>query len=287
MTTSSATWPLTFKALDHIHHGAGTAGNTSILRTQEIVLPDGSPTTVPYVSGNSLRHTLRAGSTLHALQAMQVDEGSLPKAVVDLLWSGGALTRTGSVVDLETPRAVADLYPALTLFGYSAGSSMVGGRLRVDNVHLACAENKWRAPEDLPSANVDQPAAAYRSDEFGTRHDAARQHVAARYLDKDDEGATDTTQMIYDLQTITPGAVLWSQLSVEDVTESEIDALAAAVQTAAPDGVIYLGAKSAVGYGKTDIYGVEELLARDVSGYSQQLAGHRDEITALWARLVG
>lgn len=284
MAAHTESFPLTFVARDHLHHGAGTAGNTALLRTQEIVLPDGTPTVVPYISGNSLRHQLRAAAAQHALTAMAVQHHSLPKAVVDLLWSGGALTRTGANTDLDTPREAAALFPALSLFGYSAGATMAAGRLRVDNIHLVCKENVWRLPPMLAATEqAALPAAAFRSDEFGTRHDAARAATPARYLD----GApADTNQMIYDLQTIKPGAVLQSTLRLDDASDAELDVLAAAVQTAAPDGVISLAAKSAVGYGRCQLLAPTALTRRDTTPYTELLGSHAGQIIDLWKRLV-
>ncbi len=69
-----------------LHHGAGTAGNTSLLRAQDIITPDGRHASVPYVSGNSLRHQLRDALAWHAVRTVGVADGSLSKAAVDLLW---------------------------------------------------------------------------------------------------------------------------------------------------------------------------------------------------------
>lgn len=59
-------------ALDAIHHGAGTSGNTQILRMQDIIGPDGKPARVPFISGNSLKHMIRDGAVRFALGAMGV-----------------------------------------------------------------------------------------------------------------------------------------------------------------------------------------------------------------------
>ena len=124
--------PLTLTALSPISHGAGTSGNTQLLRTREVVGPDGSRASVPYVSGNSLRHTLRAALAWHLVRTLEVEDGSLAKRTVDLLWSGGALTTTGNQADLDMIRRVHQLVPGLGLFGYSAKSDITAGTLWVD-----------------------------------------------------------------------------------------------------------------------------------------------------------
>lgn len=274
---------LTLTALDPIHHGAGVAGNTSLLRTQEIVSPDGNPTVVPFISGNSIRHSIRAGAARHALRTMAVEPNSLSKSLVDLLFSGGALTKSGANEDLEARRKVAELFPALTLLGYSAGSSMVAGKLRVDNLHLVCRENAWRLPSSLAdSPQATKSAGSFRSEEFGTRHDVARTADGAHYTSW--LSYAETTQMIYDFQVIKAGATLFGALHVEDPTELEEAALTAALKEIAGDGFIKVGAKSAIGLGRTSVTGLPE--AVDLTAYETLLAEHSDTIVAVLEDLV-
>src|SRR5579883_2935407 len=93
--------PLLFTLLTPLHHGAGTPGNTSLLRRQAMVAPDGDVAAQPMVSGNSLRHSLRSALAWHLARVLDIEDGGLSKPVVDLLWSGGAITRTGAQIDLE------------------------------------------------------------------------------------------------------------------------------------------------------------------------------------------
>lgn len=291
---TTATYPFTAVAVDPIHHGAGTAGNTALLRTQEIVLPDGTQTVVPFISGNSLRHRIRAAAARHALSTMQVAPRSLPKGVVDLLFSGGALTKSGANVDLDTPRQVADLYPALTLLGYSAGSSMVAGKLRVDNLHLVCRENTWRMPPTLAGTPAAQlRAGAFRGEEFGTRHDVARTPDGAHYtslLAAVEDKAPDTTQMIYDFQVIKPGAMFAGALHVEGATDAEVAALRTALHAATTvtdqGRVITLGAKAGVGFGRATFVLPDAFTVDADPWYEALLRDNADTIVELWSRLV-
>ena len=120
----SGTLIFTAVAMDPIHHGAGTEGNTQLLRMQDLVLDDGTPARVPFISGNSIKHQIRAGGVKFALKAMAVQAGTLTKGVVDLLFSGGALTKSGSAVNLSQARDLAALFPILSVCGYAAGNFM-------------------------------------------------------------------------------------------------------------------------------------------------------------------
>lgn len=298
--------PLTLTALDPISHGAGTSGNTQLLRTQDVLLPDGRRVAVPYVSGNSVRHTLRSALAWHLVRTLDLPEKSLPKAVVDLLWSGGALSETGNQVDLETARRVSATLPALSLLGYSARSDITAGTLWADNVHVVCVENVFRLPgrlADHPHAAL--PGGAMRGEAFGTRHDV-RGTPVDRYIALlgASDGALDlgtpakaepaTTQMIYDMQVIKPGAVLWTGLHLAAPTPGHVAALAVAVDEAAPlvDGrrVIALGGKRSTGYGsctvEIDLSGFGDL-ATLRAAYEQHLRDRRDDIAALLREVVG
>lgn len=256
------------------HHGAGTAGNTSLLRTQEVVHPDtGATSRIPFLSGNSIRHKLREGFAWHTIRKLGIEERSLTKPVVDLLFSGGAVTRTGSETDLELPRRIDELLPWLGLLGYAAGSSITAGTLRVSDAILVCAENAWRLPTDLQDA---KPAAAYRSEEFGTRHDIATT-PAARMI----EIAADTigtTQMIYDRQTLKPGAQLAGSMWLTPAATPQQESwLGFGTDLFMTDGQeSSYGALNAQGYGTAITTWSETIDAREASRL-----GEKSEVLAL------
>ena len=267
-------------AIDAVHHGAGTSGNTSLLRVQELTTPDGEEIRTPFVSGNSIKHMIRQAGVEHALAAMRVADGSLSKQVVDLLFSGGHLSKSGSAVNLARARQIGELFPILSMCGYSAGNFMAHSKIYVDNVHLVCEENAFRMPPAV--ANLPQAAmfaGRFRDEEFGTRHEATRNPHVSRLLDSESRlllegkigdqlaegearGATTkpkgSSQMIYEFDVIKPGALLWGGLSYRDLGNMEIsalkEALSFACQGEVKSGLIYhLGAKSSVGFGRVAI----------------------------------
>lgn len=260
-----------------IHHGGGTSGNRQILRKQRITLPDGSHARVPFISGNSLKHMIRASAARYALEAMGVEPGSLTKGQIHLLFSGGALSGGGAVIRLAKVRELEQMFPLLSLCGYSAGNHMAGSKLSCSHWHVVCAENAWR----LPDALRDHPHARLRvgeliEDEFGTRHEPTRADPTARRLlcaddskaqdldlealarakasSKKGDKVRDSAQMIYDFESVKAGSVWYGDLYYEDLTPLELAALKSGLAHACrgerQDRYLFpRGAKSSVGYG--------------------------------------
>jgi hypothetical protein len=260
-------------ALEPIIHGAGASGNTTLLRMQDWIYVDPRGrlvrTRVPFVSGNSVKHRLRVAAVQYALDAMGVEDGTLSKPEVDLLFSGGHLNKSGAAIDLTAARKLSELFPALSLCGYSAGNAMEESKIACHNLHVVCAENANRTPDDLRERPDVAPflalsAGSLRVEEFGTRHDqatkrvgrrwltaAAGEAVAARKADKllgegdakpkskkekaptaaNDRG--DSAQMIYDFHAIGAGAKLWGCVLFAELTDLERAALASAFHYAA------------------------------------------------------
>lgn len=281
MTTHRYTATLTAP----LHHGAGTAGNTSLLRTEEVIQPDGGTASVPFVSGNSVRNRLRVALAWHLAQTLGFKPGALSKPVVDLLWSGGAITHAGAQADLGLSREVDRVLPQLSMLGYSAGSDMCAGTLHVSHLILVCAENAWRLPGRLASTgHAGKRAGAYRAEGFGTRHDIEGT-PAGRFI-ATLEAAGQSTQMIYDHQTLKPGSVLSGSLTLTPAaTGAHEMALGAAIALAAPDGVMTLGAKGGVGYGTATTSGLPEG-GEHLNAWTAHLAEHAAEIPALLERIV-
>lgn len=262
-------------ALEPIVHGAGTSGNTQLLRTQDWITKDGHRVKVPMLAGNSVKHKLRACANRYALDALGAEDHTFSKAEIDLLFSGGHLSKSGSAVDLQQARELERLMPSLSLCGYSAGNTMTESKLRVTNLHVVCKENENRLPDDLREhPHLQLRAGSLRIEEFGTRHDQARTHLAQRLLTAEASAAVtarkaktlkepsedgpaergDSAQMIYNFQAIPAGTMLWGTAYYAELTELERAALASAFALAAIDKidgapVMTVGAKSSVGYG--------------------------------------
>lgn len=277
--TPKTTITLTIDLTAPFHHGAGTAGNTSLLRTQDVVQPDGTVARVPFLSAASIRHALRDALAWHTAHTLGLEPGTLSKGTVDLLWTGGAVSSTGSRTDLDMIRRVEEHYPALSMLGYAAKSDIITGTLRASDLILICAENDWRLPAQLRGA---RRAAAYRTEEFGTRHDQATS-PAGRYLKVVDDVAT--AQMIWDTQTLAAGSTLHGTITLTPAaTHMHHVALGAALELWAPDGQVAIGAKTAQGYGAGTIR-AHTPHTDQLAQWTYHLTDHRQDIIDLLTEL--
>lgn len=292
MTTITPTLPTridyTATLMAPLHHGAGTSGNTSLLRTQEVVQPDGTIARVPFLSAASIRHALRDRLAWHLADTLGLEPGSRTKAEVDLLWTGGAVTKTGAETDLDMARRVEEHFPALSMLGYAAQSDIVAGTLRASDMILVCKENAARLPAAAPAHLAGQRAAAFRGEEFGTRHDQASSPVG-RLVETADSllgGSVKTTQMIFDVQIIKTGAMLTGHLGLTAAaTPLHRTALRAALALWAPDGIAHLGAKTATGYGEARIDGLGDTSA-DLATWTTHVDAHAADILGVIRELA-
>lgn len=279
MTRQSGKIDIIATALSPLIHSAGNAGNASIARVDEFTYFDDEGFEVdartPILSGNSLRHLLREAAIRHALSVMGI-EGGLSKAKVDLLFSGGHLGTPGASVDIGAARQIAELFPPLAMFGYSAGNTIVEGRIRVDFLHLLCRENLFRMPEVLRSHPMAKSSAASRMKTgFLTRRDQTFTVVGQKYLSdeamnsqvehrtklldgkkdpskdkkpagkgkKDDAPATaaeargESAQMIATHEMTSTHSVFFGGIHFRDLTDNERAALACAIYQAACDQI--------------------------------------------------
>jgi len=262
-------------AIEPIHHGAGTSGNTALLRRQNIVTPDGESVRVPFVSGNSLKHRIRYHAAKFMIEALEVEDGTLAKGEIDLLFSGGSLTKSGSVMDVARARKVAEWLPAVSMCGYSCGNVMTESKIMVANLHMVCSENAWRLPADLEgSPHASRRCNGSTSEEFGTRHDTLRGQQATRLVDS--ESGADSVQMIYDFEVINAGAMFWSAIRCVDLTPREECALASSFLYGSDTESVpmHVGAKASTGYGLVKA-SIEGLPDADLGAYSEWLKDNK------------
>ena len=264
-------------AISALHHGAGSRGNTQILRTHDVIQPDGSKRKVAFISGNSIKQNwVRRPGVLFALDAMGIERASLPKRIVDLLFSGGRLTGGGSAssVKLSRARRLEEIFPILALTGYSSQRRITSSKIIVDNLELVCQDNAHLMSSEhaaLPHAKLRQ--GHFRGEDFGTRMEATRNPAIAALLPHEerdaleravDEGgdkdATQSSQMIFDFETILAGSRFYGGVHFSSLCDMEMACLESALSyathgTTQDNRLIHLvGAKSATGYGKVGVH---------------------------------
>lgn len=289
----TTTIPITLTSLSPLHHGAGVSGNTQMLRTQPAVNPHtGEEYTCPIVSGNSLRHAIRHACAELTLGAVNATPGSLSKPLVDLLYSGGALTGAGgSNVDLAGHRRLDGLWAPAGLLGYAGRGQIWAGSLYTDILLPICRENTWRMPEQLHSHPLaDRPVASLREEDFGTRHDIVGTS-ADRWLDHDlwigIDDTSRSSQMIYDWQVVKAGTVWYGSLRLAAATVDHAQALRVAWEWLNASGTMHLGAKRAQGYGLVKAEADWSALPDLDANWVGQLAQYGDELMALLAEAAG
>lgn len=283
--TPAVSHQLTATLTSPFHHGAGSSGNTSLLRTQDVIQPDGTVARVPFLSAASVRHGLREALAWHLAHTLNLEHGSLTKAQVDLLWTGGAVSSTGARIDLELFRRVNEHLPMLTMLGYAAKSDIITGTLRASDMILDCTENAHRtgtAPETVKRAS------AYRAEEFGTRHDQANS-PAGQYISIAAGEEISTAQMIWDTQVLATGSRLLGSVSLTpSATPMHATVLQAALHLWAPGGQAHLGAKTAQGYGQATITGPDwDSCATACTTWTEHITDHADSIRELLDDLAG
>lgn len=268
-------------ALSALVYGGGTRGNAQVLQTEAIVDPEtGERHDVPYVSGAELKHIwLRDPGVRYALDVMGVPDGGLPAAVVHLLFSGGALSSTGKGVSIGAARRLAELFPIISVCGFSAGNTMSGSQVTLRDLMLVCAENRWRAPDwarEHPAWVTSCIEATTRYQR--TRHDPTRDRRVAGLLAAGDRAAEEERraanlavregggnaaeltrdasagQMIFTYQAVKPGATWVGELYYHDLAPLEAAALQGALSyaclgTHGGGVVLQAGGKRRLGHG--------------------------------------
>lgn len=309
-------------ALTSISHIGESYGVNSKLRREKVVELDGSVEEVPIISGNSLRGILRDRGMLHMLRSLGygVNEetgevSGLPIAAFYFLFSGGALTSTGSRgLDIDEARRWRELIPLVALFGGAMGNQIMPGKVRIGKAIPICQETAHLVPERFVGDGLlsiwdmcQEEAYTRRDDE---KNESLRQLIQPQIRalieakaaagrekrgtseDVADQETGQKQQMRYYVETIAAGTRLYWDITLDDVTDVEFEAFAVALAEfgRAP----YIGGKSGVGHGKVAIrfdkwIEINPRLApqgREVamplgSRYMDHLKAHGDEIRSV------
>lgn len=142
-------YDLVLRAATPIAHHAETHGNLAVLMTQKVRTPGGRVVRVPFITGDTLRHGLRAAASHLLLGLVGLDDRGLSEGALRLLFSGGTMTSAGSTARLDEYRELCELLPHLGLLGGALRNRVIPGRLSVDEGVTICAENAHRLPETV------------------------------------------------------------------------------------------------------------------------------------------
>lgn len=267
-------------ALTSVSHIGETYGVQAKLRREKIVTSDGEVEEIPIISGNSLRGILRDRGMLHMLRCLGygVNEETgevqgLSLAAFYFLFSGGALTKAGGRgIDIDEARRWRELIPLVALFGGAMGNQIMPGKCKIGKVTPICAETAHLLPERFVNGRmlsiweiVQEEAYTRRDDEKdenlrpliapqvrGLLEAEAREKRAKSGTPLDVAGETgQKQQMRYFVETLAAGTEFFWELSLDDVSPCEFDAMAITLAEFAK--APYIGGKSGVGLGKVSI----------------------------------
>lgn len=265
-------------ALSSIAHSGGQSfGINTKLRREKFVQPDGSVEEIPVLSGNGLRGMLRDRGMLHMCRVLGYGVGTGQGTVEGLslpafhfLFSGGTLTSEGGRgLDVALARQLRTLIPLVGVFGGAVGNQILPGRLKVGKAIPICLETAHLLPDRYAGASSIWD---YLQEEMYTRKDDEknehlRQLMPSQTLQlmdarraaskaRNERGDADPDvgghqQMMYYVETLAAGTRFFWELTLDDPTEIEFEALIATL--AEWSKLPYVGGKSNVGLGKVAI----------------------------------
>lgn len=142
---------IVLQAVTPVAHSEGTIGNQSFAMQTDVRQPDGGFRRVPIITGDTMRHHLRAASTYALLDAAgMLGTTALTEEALRLLFAGGMLTGSaGGAIKLDAYRELCELIPPLGIFGGCAQNRAVPGRLRVGEPLLICDETRHMLPDEV------------------------------------------------------------------------------------------------------------------------------------------
>ena len=201
------------------HQDTGTAGKGTNVRLfmRQNMMVNGIPARVPALSENALRSVLfREPLADDLIKTLGIADGSLPQAVVNLLFSGGNMAAGSKAPanEIELGHQVKKAYPSIDLLGGAVdGFILPRSRLKVSAWLLA--------KEYVPALKLIAPELA---DEAKT---SAFDLIAEETRTRGTGGESGGNKMIYTYETMAAGTRVLVELSL-DAHASEVCASALA-----------------------------------------------------------
>jgi hypothetical protein len=217
--------------------GVDNATNTRIFMRQGMLV-NGKPARVPSISENALRSVVFR-TPLHddLVRRLKLDPGSMPQAVVNLLYSGGNMAAGGRAPtnEMALGHAVKAMYPSLDLLG-GAVDAFILPRSRM---RLAA----WLvAREYLPALRLVAPELCDEAQQ-ASAYDMLTEETRTRGTGAESAG----NQMLYTYETLAAGAKLLVEVSLDPHTPQ---ATSAAVGHALTCWDGYIGGQGRQGRGR-------------------------------------
>ena len=195
---------------------------------------------IPVYSGNALRGTLRTIVFQDMLEKIGKDIHGISQNVYYTLFNGGSLKSGG--VELLGFKQDLKTCPAIVLLGSSFGNQMTEGKMKVGMVKPICKElneyNENHSETSIFSGMI--------SETFQVKTDRLKTttEVVADVMEK----AKETMQMKYEMETLSAGTELETQIQLEFA--SDLEKSCAVYMLELLKQKKHIGGKSSEGYGE-------------------------------------
>lgn len=206
-------YSVTLEALEPISHGDTLSGvdnptNTRLFMRSAVYV-GGKLFRAPDLSENAFRTAaIRVPLALHLLGALEIERGQLPQAVVNLLFSGGAMGAGAKAPtgEFELGFKIRSLYPSLELLGGAVDAFILPrGRLKVA-IWPVAREWAWVLDELAPHLS-DRAREVSIFDLLG-------EEVRTRGTGDEAHG----NQMLYQYEVLAAGSLFFVELTLDPAT---------------------------------------------------------------------
>jgi hypothetical protein len=217
---------------------------------------------VPEISGNSIRGLLRRLVMYDFCEITGIS--SLDAKIYHQLFTGGTLSESTGLEDIEKREEFGRMCPAIKLFGSAIGNMTIQGDLIVGMAKLLCSENGTGKESYRNFVDI----------QFGTRLDSEKTEDK---IDVRNEDGKETHQMFYEYEVYIPGTVFEHSFGLRpcnDVVEGCFHRMLQ-IFCANP----YICAKSSVGNGEIDLSALEARIDnRKADAYIAYLIENKEAI---------
>lgn len=244
--------------------GVDNATNIRLAMTQPILL-GGRRVYAPHVSENALRTTLlRVPLADHLITTLGV-AGGVPRAVLNLLYAGGAMGGADRAPGDETVigHAIGRLYPSLALLG-GAVDAFILPRSKLKLSAWLVAQEYADALADLFPEEIDRARAVSAFDLLGDE---------TRTRGTGDEASGN--QMLYSYQVLAAGTRIAVELALDRWASPEVES---AIGRAVAEWPGFIGGQGRQGRGRCKVEWLNAAPAPDL--YDAHLDQHADAMRA-------
>jgi len=273
-----------------ITHMKGIVGNEAIIAREDVYTENGIMS-IPYISGNSIRHNcIRRFGMLWLIDALDL-RGKLNLQQLNYLMHGGNLTQSSGNENTKIIAEMQLIFPLLRLLGGSLPNQIIAGSLIAIRGILICNENKKYIENMLPgdwniSDIILDNSEKFITDYQYTRGDAKKEFQQDLINEKISEGSQ---LMIFNGQGVMKGSLWMNGYIMQGVSELELGALLLSLQLWEENGGI-LGGQGAKGHGrfKQNLIFEEKFNVEDIKQkYKDHVIDHKEAATEWLGRIFG